>query len=337
MGRVLAVVLLGALALAGGIALLRQSPPPATVVERQPSPPAVEAPARSAVAPGAAAPDAQQGSASPETGQVLPRFDVVRVDAEDNATVAGTAEPGATVTVIVDDEVVATLQADRSGAFAGFVDLPRSQTVRRIELSARRGEGPEQRGDEPVFVGSSSVDAPEPPRPTVAIARPDGVELVQEPARGDDGAVTLDLVSVTEAGFIAASGRGNVLRLVRLYANAVFVAETMVREDGTWSVSVAADLPPGRHTLRVDEIGADGRVASRIEQPFERLAVATAALRPGQIVVEPGNTLWRLAEQAYGSGLRFTVIYEANADRIRDPDLIFPGQVITLPALTPRP
>jgi nucleoid-associated protein YgaU len=48
-------------------------------------------------------------------------------------------------------------------------------------------------------------------------------------------------------------------------------------------------------------------------------------------VVQPGNSLWRLARRTYGEGLRFSVIYEANKDRVRDPDLIYPGQVLSLP------
>jgi nucleoid-associated protein YgaU len=48
-------------------------------------------------------------------------------------------------------------------------------------------------------------------------------------------------------------------------------------------------------------------------------------------VVQPGNSLWRIARRSYGEGLRYTVIYEANKDHIRDPDLIYPGQVFVIP------
>ena len=47
--------------------------------------------------------------------------------------------------------------------------------------------------------------------------------------------------------------------------------------------------------------------------------------------VQPGNSLWRLARRSYGEGLRYTEIYEANKDQIRNPDLIYPGQVFVLP------
>ena len=48
-------------------------------------------------------------------------------------------------------------------------------------------------------------------------------------------------------------------------------------------------------------------------------------------MVQPGNTLWRIARDTYGRGVQYTVIYGANKDQIRDPDLIYPGQIFTLP------
>jgi nucleoid-associated protein YgaU len=47
--------------------------------------------------------------------------------------------------------------------------------------------------------------------------------------------------------------------------------------------------------------------------------------------VQPGNSLWRLAREAYGRGIRYTVIYQANQALIQSPDRIFPGQIFTLP------
>ncbi len=60
---------------------------------------------------------------------------------------------------------------------------------------------------------------------------------------------------------------------------------------------------------------------------------------PGQVVVPEVNTaivargdnLWRISKRVYGQGLRYTVIYGANTPQIRNPDLIYPGQVFVLP------
>lgn len=49
------------------------------------------------------------------------------------------------------------------------------------------------------------------------------------------------------------------------------------------------------------------------------------------ITVQPGNTLWGIARDKYGEGLLYVRVFEANATRIRDPDLIYPGQIFTVP------
>jgi nucleoid-associated protein YgaU len=49
------------------------------------------------------------------------------------------------------------------------------------------------------------------------------------------------------------------------------------------------------------------------------------------ILVEEGDTLWGIAERAYGSGARYTEIFAATREVIEDPDLIFPGQKLRIP------
>lgn len=47
--------------------------------------------------------------------------------------------------------------------------------------------------------------------------------------------------------------------------------------------------------------------------------------------VESGDTLWKIAEQHYGNGAKYMVIFEANRDLLDNPDRIFPGQVLKIP------
>lgn len=48
-------------------------------------------------------------------------------------------------------------------------------------------------------------------------------------------------------------------------------------------------------------------------------------------IIEKGDTLWKIAEKAYGNGSKYTAIFDANREVIEDPDLIFPGQKIRIP------
>ncbi|MEI4486878.1 LysM peptidoglycan-binding domain-containing protein [Frigidibacter sp. MR17.14] len=51
-----------------------------------------------------------------------------------------------------------------------------------------------------------------------------------------------------------------------------------------------------------------------------------------QITVQPGYSLWKIAQRNYGDGVEYVRLFEANRDQIRNPDLIYPGQVFTIPA-----
>jgi len=59
--------------------------------------------------------------------------------------------------------------------------------------------------------------------------------------------------------------------------------------------------------------------------------VDTGKPREQAIVVKRGDTLWHIAEEHYGAGVRYTKIFRDNRDQIRNPHRIYPGQNFTLP------
>ena len=64
-----------------------------------------------------------------------------------------------------------------------------------------------------------------------------------------------------------------------------------------------------------------------------QLGTEDSALQPvgGRVIIRKGDTLWRISRDTYGDGRRYTVIYLANGHQIRDPDLIYPGQIFVMP------
>lgn len=49
-------------------------------------------------------------------------------------------------------------------------------------------------------------------------------------------------------------------------------------------------------------------------------------------VVKSGDCLWNIAKKYYGNGAQYTKIYNANKSKIKNPNLIYPGQKLTIPA-----
>jgi nucleoid-associated protein YgaU len=76
------------------------------------------------------------------------------------------------------------------------------------------------------------------------------------------------------------------------------------------------------------------QIAKRQDVPVSQQPHATAATavrKIGTTVVSRGDSLWRISRVTYGAGLRYAVVYKANRDQIRDPNLIYPGQILVLP------
>jgi hypothetical protein len=53
--------------------------------------------------------------------------------------------------------------------------------------------------------------------------------------------------------------------------------------------------------------------------------------RPTKYVVKKGDTLWKIAGKVYGNPLKWPRIYRANKDKIKNPNRIYPNQVLVIP------
>ena len=177
--------------------------------------------------------------------------------------------------------------------------------------------------------------------PTVMIADVSGVKIVSKaPASAENPEIFLDTISYDEEGALTLAGRGVPSGLVRLYLNNAVIGETTTDALGAWSYDASA-IEPGVYTLRVDQLNADAsKVLARMETPFKRearsklqeqLSAAESPARINVVTVQPGNTLWGISRERYGQGILYVQVFEANRDKIRDPDLIYPGQIFNLP------
>ncbi len=381
---------------------------PAAPAPAEPTPAPVEpaAPAPEPAAPPAAAEPAPQAeaTATPEIQGMAPRFDLVRIPPDGNAVVAGQAEPGADVAVLVDGDTVFSTKSDASANFVALFSLDQSPLQRVMTLEARLADGTvltsEQSviiepavmvalGDEPAQPAAPAPEAPMPavpeadqaaptpsepgtapapePEPTpapeaepaapqpdtdtvvadaipqpaaprVLLAGPEGVTVLQD--NNPAAQLSIDSIAYDNEGEVALTGRGKGEDQLQIYLDNTPVRSTQIGADGQWRAPLP-DVDTGVYTLRVDALGPEGDVTSRVETPFKReepdvlAAAAEQAAAAGHplsaVTIQPGNTLWAIARGRYGEGILYVKIYEANKDQIRDPDLIYPGQVFSLP------
>lgn len=146
------------------------------------------------------------------------------------------------------------------------------------------------------------------------------------------GGVSVETLDYDREGRVALGGRGRPGSSVQLYLDNVLVGRAHTDPNGRWRLSPERPIDPGLYTLRADQVADDGKVTARVEMPVQMSDVPPDLPEGRSIVVQPGNSLWRIAMRTYGDGYRFTTIYQANREQIRDPDLIYPGQIFALPA-----
>lgn len=202
---------------------------------------------------------------------------------------------------------------------------------------------PEPGGDAPASLPSSAPAASTPAVsdavPLALLLRADGsVQVLGDAPRlpqtgGAPDSVVIDSVVYDQEGEVVMGGRSaRGLADIQIYLDNQPIIRTRADADGAWRAQLAG-IDRGVYRLRVDELDAAAQVTSRAEIPFERVTpeLARDAEGPRALIVQPGNTLWHMSEQKYGDGRRYMRIFDANKDQIRDPDLIYPGQVFVVP------
>ena len=265
--------------------------------------------------------------AAPAPVAAAPTFDLLHLEKDGSLLVAGRATPDTEVEIVADGDVIGTV---RTGATGDFV-YTRSGPPRRYELRLRDGK---QLSREVAVVAPGDADTgalafvAAPAKPSRIVQQP------QAEAPVAIEAVEVDGTELFVAGAAARPGR------VRIYFDGAFVGETDTGQDNRFLLRETRPVPDGRYDVRADLVAADEEtVLARAEVPLVHRTGPVAvleddpnALRTGaSIIIRRGDSLWRISRRAYGFGTRYTTIFEANREQIRDPDMIFAGQVFSLP------
>lgn len=229
----------------------------------------------------------------PAVADTGPRFDVARVDEHGEAAViAGQAAPGAKVELLRDGKALDTVVADASGQ---FVMTPPQLPVGSYELTlrARAPDGTVTQSGRTMPVIIAEAAAP-------PAAKQEAGQETKQAGKADDK-------SDAVASLPSASPR---------------LASVPDRRAPR---PKSAGAPKPRVLAR-----APAAMAVASASPADVLHAA-AAEAGGSRVISRGDSLWALSRLAYGDGARYAVIFNANRDKIHDPNLIYPGQTFVMP------
>ncbi len=279
-----------------------------------------------------------------------PTFDTVSVEKDGAAVIAGRAEPDTTVTVKLNGAAIGKAETNAAGEFVVIPDKQLPEGAGGLSLEVEK-DGKITTSDQQVaVVVKPKAEASEPVVALVAPDQPTKLVPSTTPSTKPSDIVKVDTVDYDAEGNIIFSGRASPGSSVRVYVDNSSLGDVKVQDDGKWLFDQSPKVAAGNHTLRAVELNAKGEVVSRVELPLlredkqkvaelQQAAPVDAdgdtrfAVGPERIVIQPGNSLWRVSRVIYGKGIKYTVIFDANRDQIRNPNRIYPGQIFAAPKL----
>ena len=221
----------------------------------------------------------------------------------------------------------------------------------------------------------SPTSAPSPePSVTLAALAPNADAKSAAPVAVGGGRLVVSSVKAGDGGRLEAEGSAEPGMRLRLTLNGAFLADVVAGLNGFWSLTIEHGMTPGLYTLEAQQFAAAGGAHAEASfaysqalgaatepasapaasaKPVETSQSAAAAsmllqdVKPASshavvaavltTTVVRGDNLWDLARRYYGDGLRYADIYSANSAQIRNPNLIYIGQVFVVPHDGPRP
>ncbi|WP_299428462.1 LysM peptidoglycan-binding domain-containing protein [uncultured Shimia sp.] len=274
--------------------------------------------------------------------------------------VSGRGNPSAFVRLYLDNALAATTKIDDAGLWStqledvagGLYELRADEVDETANVLSRvvtpfKRETPEtvakaRAQAEAVAEAETSAQAPETPASvasedndvsvgtaseTIAVKSAEGTD--EDEAAPESAPVVAD---VSGTGVSVAANQAEIASEKAAEAVQEQPAEEVAQADA--AATEPTSVPSETAQAQPEEVTSPEQTTATSEAELEPAGEPepVTAQPPVRIVtVQPGATLWAIARDRYGEGQLYLQVFEANKDKIRDPDLIYPGQVFSVP------
>jgi nucleoid-associated protein YgaU len=271
------------------------------------------------------------------------RIEIARVKPDGSAVVAGSAPPGATISVFEDTLLLGKTTGDANGEWVVVLEKRLGPGQHLISVAA------ELEGATTLLAETSiaiEIYADQTSKPLVALLPENQTEMPvllqspddQQPDAGDDTQTAAAIARIGPRSLvwqgegqitIAGHSRGGVR--VSVSANGTYFGDALVLADGGWQVAGAVDKNRQNHRLEFILIDNAGQAVAHYLLPMRSRDLQKGLDGSQLVVVNKGDALWRIAYRSFGEGVRYMDIVRKNTSDINNPDLIYPNQIFSLP------
>ena len=294
-------------------------------------------------------------------------IDIARVQADGMAVFAGKGAPNGTIFIVENGAIFAQNTIDDAGQWVVLPEQPLAPGAHLLQLEMVTLDGARERADVSLVV-EIAQDGDE--KPLVALVPQTDEQspvLLQSPDEGvkdSEETVVADTATEPEKPLTKAEEVAEILGQEDIFIQIgslswsddkmLFVhgvasgGETItgkmannalervtLDKSGRWKTKIIGDpfATGDRQMLEVALRDSADKVLETTSLNISQKQLTAGLDGSMMVVVHKGDALWRIAYRSYGKGVRYVDIFRRNADKIDDPDLIYPNQIFAVPGI----
>ena len=253
-------------------------------------------------------------------------FDIVRISPEGEAVIAGKTQPKIKVQIFDGNEKIGSAFSDEYGDWIWLSESPLEKGVKKLSLRHIDDFGNEHISNQNVIILLEGKSKSSPKIIRFSHHDNDGLELLNNGSLIEG--LSLDLVEYSSNNKFILKGRASPNSNIKVFLSGEFVGNANSDELGYWKF-FSNDIKFHDYDLKL--VGLIKNEEIIIKTPIFKEKVKSNIFVSKQVMVEDGNSLWRIARKTLGGGIFYSEIYKNNLEKIKNPNLIYPGQVFNIP------
>ena len=257
-------------------------------------------------------------------------FDIVRISKTGDIVMAGKSEPNETIELLDGEKIIAEVFSEENGEWIWVSEIPFKNGIKKFKLQYKNNLNASSISDQTVIVLVDNKPNNIPKVARVSNSDVENIDMLN--LEKIDDAITLDFLSYSPSGLIILSGRTISNTEIEIFKSAEPLGKTKSNENGAWKFIIK------RNDYSNEEISIKTKINGEIlmltydqAEIQKRFQKTNFEFYDDRIIVQKGNSLWRIARKTLGGGVFYTEIYNNNLTKIKNPNLIYPGQVFNIP------
>ena len=280
--------------------------------------------------------------------ELLPEIDIIKVSPDGSFVIAGKGQPNSNINILNKGDLIDSSIVDSDGNWVVISKENLKTGDNLISIDQINNNGlvikhkqlfitkiDKLKKDQPLVISvpnknGENINIIQRPLEKQKIYKVENDLVIQKKIKSNKKIFNVKTIFFNENGFVFIQGEVNFGKRIELYINKK-IMETMKIENSKWQYNSDTIFDYGLHDLLVVLKSDKDEILDKISFPFMRVEMPYNDVPENFILIKPGDMLWTIAYRLYGDPFKYIQIFEENKDQITNPDLIFPGQLFSIP------